>query len=161
MMMILRRYVYAVDTYRAVRARERGLTVTDLTALSRIVTDEVVIPRDLGDSLHLTTASVTALVDRLERKRLVRRRPNPGDRRSVFLVPTAAAHALLSELKLCVLEDVGSACRDVAADEVDAAMKVLSRVTDGVEAKGVIKRAPRLLNERRGIRKARAAAPTT
>jgi hypothetical protein len=40
----LRRYVLAVDAYRADRAREGGLTLTEMTALGHIATKEMTMP---------------------------------------------------------------------------------------------------------------------
>ncbi|WP_181439399.1 MarR family transcriptional regulator [Curtobacterium sp. MCBD17_032] len=53
-------------------------------------------PTELAVRLHLTTAGVTKLVDRLSRAERVDRRPNPRDRRSVALVPTATGTADLT-----------------------------------------------------------------
>ncbi|PZE63616.1 MarR family winged helix-turn-helix transcriptional regulator [Curtobacterium sp. MCBD17_021] len=54
------------------------------------------IATELAARLHLTTAGVTKLVDRLSRAERVERRPNPRDRRSVSLVPTAIGTADLT-----------------------------------------------------------------
>ena len=45
-------------------------------------------PRDLALALGLTTGAVTSLIDRLERRGLVLRSPDPDDRRGVLVVPT-------------------------------------------------------------------------
>ena len=44
----------------------------------------------LAQKLGVTTGTLTAMVDRLERTGLVERRPNPDDRRSYILALTAA-----------------------------------------------------------------------
>ena len=57
-----------------------------------------VVIRALADWLRLQHHSVIGLVDRLQRRGLVRRTPNPHDRRYVVLQLTRAGEALLSEL---------------------------------------------------------------
>jgi MarR family protein len=39
----------------------------------------------LAQRLSLTTGAVTSVIDRLERRRFVRREPDPGDRRKVIV----------------------------------------------------------------------------
>jgi DNA-binding MarR family transcriptional regulator len=55
-------------------------------------------PSVIGERLLITRATVTALVDTLERRGLVRRRPHPHDRRMLLIQLTAAGQAALWEL---------------------------------------------------------------
>jgi DNA-binding MarR family transcriptional regulator len=48
-------------------------------------------PGQLATELGLTTGSVTAMLDRLARLGYLTRRPDPGDRRKVTVVPTPEA----------------------------------------------------------------------
>ncbi|PZE62901.1 hypothetical protein DEJ33_00140 [Curtobacterium sp. MCPF17_047] len=70
---------------------------TDAVALLHLVEasrgDRFLSPTELAAKLHLTSAGVTKLVDRLSSAARVERRPNPRERRSVALVPTATATA--------------------------------------------------------------------
>ncbi|HVT42416.1 MAG TPA: MarR family transcriptional regulator [Acidimicrobiales bacterium] len=52
----------------------------------------------IGERLQVGAASVTNAIDRLERDRLVRRRPNPDDGRGVLAVLTARGRALAHEV---------------------------------------------------------------
>ncbi|MGW9113301.1 MarR family winged helix-turn-helix transcriptional regulator [Microbacterium sp. NPDC055683] len=45
-------------------------------------------PRDVARELGLTTASVTGLLDKLERSGHIRREPHPTDRRRLCILPT-------------------------------------------------------------------------
>ncbi len=49
---------------------------------------------ELAAAVGLTSAATTAMLDRLERKGLVRRVPDPGDRRSVLVEMTEGARRL-------------------------------------------------------------------
>ncbi|MGI5269822.1 MarR family winged helix-turn-helix transcriptional regulator [Nonomuraea sp. CA-218870] len=55
-------------------------------------------PSDLKGRLGTDTAGMTRLVDRLVAKRLLRRVPHPGDRRSVVIELTPEGLALVPEL---------------------------------------------------------------
>jgi MarR family transcriptional regulator, lower aerobic nicotinate degradation pathway regulator len=60
------------------------LAVTDFWALSGIV-NGITGPSSLGRLLAVTPAGMTQLLDRLERRGLVQRTRNPGDRRASLL----------------------------------------------------------------------------
>jgi len=67
-------------------AREFGLTIQDwelLGALRRVGPPYRLSPSRLADDLMLSSGAMTARLDRLERAGLVRRRPDPTDRRAV------------------------------------------------------------------------------
>jgi DNA-binding MarR family transcriptional regulator len=52
----------------------------------------------IAERLLITTASMTSLLDTLERKAMVRRRPHPTDRRKILVSITPAASRLVDEL---------------------------------------------------------------
>jgi DNA-binding MarR family transcriptional regulator len=68
-------------------AREVGITSTDMRALY-FIAGGAPTPKRVAAHLGLTTGAMTSLVDRLERAGLVRREPNPADRRSLLLATT-------------------------------------------------------------------------
>ncbi len=90
---LLRRYRTAETAMRARTRSSMHMNETDLLALRHLLRaqrhGELVRQRDLGQLLDISSASVTALVDRLEASGHVARQPHPSDRRSVIVVPTA------------------------------------------------------------------------
>jgi DNA-binding MarR family transcriptional regulator len=67
-------------------AREFGLTMQDwelLGALRRVGPPYRLSPSRLADDLMLSSGAMTARLDRLERAGLVRRKPDPDDRRAI------------------------------------------------------------------------------
>ena len=62
---------------------------------------------EVGARMHITSGSVTALLDNLERKGYVERTSDAADRRRVLVDVTPAAQALLDEL----LPAVQQVCR--------------------------------------------------
>ena len=59
---------------------------------------EPLTPTEVSARLTVTSATVTGLLDTLESRGLIRRRPHPSDRRSTLLEITAAGRQLLDEL---------------------------------------------------------------
>jgi len=59
-------------------------------------------PSELGDRLIVTRATVTGLLDSLERRGFVRRSANPADRRSLLVEITPAGLTVLQELRTIV-----------------------------------------------------------
>jgi DNA-binding MarR family transcriptional regulator len=62
-----------------------GIGTIDINAMAFVGEVDGLTPKDLGKALNITTGSVTAMVDRLEVKGFMVRKPNPTDRRSVLL----------------------------------------------------------------------------
>lgn len=66
-------------------AEKLGIGTIDINAMAFVGEVDGLTPKDLGKALNITTGSVTAMVDRLEAKGFMVRKPNPTDRRSVLL----------------------------------------------------------------------------
>src|SRR5215472_8164819 len=74
-------YQAAVDAVDAAAAARLGVNRTDLRCLEILLGQESTAPGQLAAELGLTTGSVTAMLDRLERLGYLTRTPDPGDRR--------------------------------------------------------------------------------
>lgn len=75
-----------------------GLTTAQAHVL-RFVGQGPVRMADIAAHLDVVPRTVTPMVDGLEAAGLVVRRPDPGDRRSVLVTPTAEGRRLLERLK--------------------------------------------------------------
>jgi DNA-binding MarR family transcriptional regulator len=62
-----------------------GLSASEFRAVMRVGRAVDLTPKGLAQELEMTTGAVTAMIDRLEAAGLIARRPNPTDRRSLFL----------------------------------------------------------------------------
>lgn len=97
-----RRAVALLQSFRLYRAAESAMRrrtrsemrmgENDLLALRYLLKanreERLVSPHELARYLGVSTASMTAMVDRLVRSGHVRKEPHPSDRRSVVVVPT-------------------------------------------------------------------------
>lgn len=74
-------------------AERFGLGGTDIKALDLARAEPELTAGRLAQLTGLSTSSVTALLDRLERRGLIRRERDPRDRRKVIVVATGAHEA--------------------------------------------------------------------
>jgi DNA-binding MarR family transcriptional regulator len=67
-------------------AARYGLGITDMKTLSVLMQEGAMTAGRIAQRLSLTTGAVTSLIDRLERRGLVTRAPDPNDRRKVIVI---------------------------------------------------------------------------
>jgi DNA-binding MarR family transcriptional regulator len=87
--------------------------------------------RTIGNSLNLHPNRMVALVDELERKRLVRRRPHPTDRRAHSVVLTASGRRLLDQAFHLAIGIEQELCSDLQPAERDQLLRLLTRLRTG------------------------------
>lgn len=71
---------------------DHGLRVRSYSVLALAAADDRYSQRDIADILRLDPSQVVALVDDLQRRGLVAREPDPGDRRAKVVVATDEGH---------------------------------------------------------------------
>ena len=79
----LRRITRAIDLHSKKLQRETGLTTSQLLVLEAVVKLDTCTPSNIAKEVQLSQATVTNLVDRLERNGLVLRRKSTADKRAV------------------------------------------------------------------------------
>lgn len=71
--------------FRNALGRKLNLNVTESMCLSLLGIKSISSPKELADYIGLTTGATTTLLDRLEKKNFIKRRPNPKDRRGILI----------------------------------------------------------------------------
>lgn len=96
---LVQQYAYtSIQMHEAV-ARKAGLSGTDHKYLGFLIEKGQMTAGELAGLTGLTTGAVTGLIDRFEKKKLVKRQSAADDRRKVFIVPnTPKIMALLAPL---------------------------------------------------------------
>ena len=96
---LTQRYAYTSIQMHEAIARKAGLTGTDHKYLGFLIEKGQMTAGELSNLTGLTTGAVTGLIDRFEKKKLVKRQFADDDRRKVIIVPnTANIMALLAPL---------------------------------------------------------------
>ena len=83
-----REYGISTVLFRHAVGEMLGVNVTDMECLSLIFFKGLATPSEISRYTGLTSGATTAMLDRLERARLIERRPNPDDRRGTLIVLT-------------------------------------------------------------------------
>src|SRR5699024_7850376 len=91
----LRRIVRATDRYSRRLSKEAGLTAPQLLVMQAIVRDDELTMGQVADAVSLSRATVTTILDRLEKRGLVERKRGEQDKRRVYAYLTTAGKELL------------------------------------------------------------------
>ena len=83
-----REYGISTVLFRHAVGEMLGVNVTDMECLALIFFKGLATPSELARYTGLTSGATTAMLDRLEKARLIERRPNPQDRRGTLIVLT-------------------------------------------------------------------------
>jgi DNA-binding MarR family transcriptional regulator len=82
--------------------------------------------------MHITTGSMTSVLDTLERNGYIERLTDPDDRRRVLVDVTTTAQAVLNELLPEVVQTTTAALAGFSAKELDDFLDTLSRVRQAI-----------------------------
>lgn len=134
----------AVRSYRAaetlVRRRTQdamGMNENDLLAMRCLMQARQaggsLGPKDLSRLLGISTASTTALIDRLERGGYVRRRARPNDRRAWEIVPTDASDADVRETVGDMHRRMMQAAAELSPEEAGIVISFMDRLRSALE----------------------------
>jgi DNA-binding MarR family transcriptional regulator len=103
-------------------------------------------PTTLAQRLIVTTASITSLLDTLERRGLVERQPDPADRRRLLVAITDDGLALVDEFLPEVVALQTAVMAQLSEPQRRQLVKLLANVRDGLDnldVEAVVRAAPR------------------
>lgn len=135
----------ALRTYRAAEMDLRRRTRTSMRmtdnemlviglATRRARSGQELQPRDVALALGLTPASVTGLLDKLERSGHIERLPHPTDRRRQRILPTRLADVDVRATLGSVHEGMMSVARSLNSSQAAVISAFLQQMTDAVVA---------------------------
>ena len=97
MPILFRKPTYFILQHSSRLGKDFGLTTPQLLVLQTVATTQEQPIRAISAEVNLSQATVTSIVDRLERRGLLERQRSGIDRRKVFLVITDAGKELLTK----------------------------------------------------------------
>ena len=95
---------------------------------------EPLSPTEIARRLIVPTASITSLLDTLQRRGLVERRPDPADRRRLLVIITPAAQDLVRRFVPDIVALQASVMRDIPEEDRRQFVAVLTRVREAIAA---------------------------
>ncbi len=81
----LRRIIRAIDLHSKRLNKETGLTGPQLMVMQEIIVRDNIMVKQIAENINLSSATVTSILDRLEKRGLVRRERSTTDKRKVGL----------------------------------------------------------------------------
>lgn len=116
-------------------ARRYGLSHAALNALAVIEGNGGPLPAgEVSDRMHITSGTMTSVLDTLERNGYARRLPDPEDRRRVLVDITPAAQTLLDGLLPEVQQVAGLAMGSLDAADLQRFLAALAAVRVAIAA---------------------------
>jgi MarR family transcriptional regulator, organic hydroperoxide resistance regulator len=110
------------------RKTDDGLTIAHVRALFALDQSEPATAGEIAETARLSPASVTAMLDDLERDGVVTRVRSDTDRRRVLVTLTDDGRALLKKRRRLWLKRWDAALADVPERDLEAAADVLHRI---------------------------------
>lgn len=137
MLISLRRIIRAVDLHSKQLVHKHKLTGPQLIVLREIMRQENVTIGELAKRASLSNATVTGIVDRLEKRGLVVRSRGDKDRRQVLVSATTAADSVMAEAPPLLQEQFLVALEELDAGERSRMLESLERIARMMNAEGL------------------------
>jgi MarR family transcriptional regulator for hemolysin len=111
-----------------------GITMAQWRAINILATQIGITQREIADKLGLDTSSLIPLIDRLESKGLVNRRPDNADRRINRLFITKKTESLLGQMQSCANLFKRSLIEGIHKDQLETTLLVLDRISQNLSS---------------------------
>jgi DNA-binding MarR family transcriptional regulator len=142
----LRRITRAIDLRSRTLLQDYGLTAPQLTTLRAIARLEPASAGAIADQVHLARPTVTGILDRLERRGLIRRARGERDRRSVAISLSDEGRAVLQRAPSLLQDQFQEGLLRLPEWERTQILATLQRIADMMDA-AKIEAAPVLSSE--------------
>jgi DNA-binding MarR family transcriptional regulator len=130
----LRKIIRATQINAKQLARETGLTTSQLVVMELLQTQSELTPRSIAQSMNLTQATVTALLDRLQARGYVDRVRGERDRRHVYVSLTPQGEAQLATAPESLQQRFVRDFRELEPWEQSSILAALQRVAHLLDA---------------------------
>lgn len=130
----LRRIIRAVDLYSRYLALRYSLTGPQLVCVRHLLKHGATAPGTLARRISLSPATVTGIVDRLEKRGLVTRERSREDKRKVEIALTDEGRDLVRQMPPPLHETFSRRLNELPLDEQEEIDRVLAKIVDMMEA---------------------------
>lgn len=130
----LRRIIRAVDLYSRYLALRYSLTGPQLVCVRHLLRFGPTAPGTLARRISLSPATITGIVDRLEKRGLVTRERSTDDKRKVEIALTEEGHELVKQMPPPLHETFSRRLDTLPVEEQEEIDRVLTKIVDMMEA---------------------------
>ena len=125
----VRRIMRAIDMHSSFLARQYGLTSPQLICLKKLSDQKGMTPGGLAREVHLSHATVTGILNRLEKKGLVQRTRSTADGRSYLIQLTDSGLSMVQSAPSMLQEQFMHELSKLAEWEKTMILSSLQRIT--------------------------------
>jgi MarR family transcriptional regulator for hemolysin len=108
------------------------VTMAQWRVINILTTQNGITQREIAERLRLDSSSLIPVIDRLETKGLVERKPNRSDRRINRLYLTKKTEALLDPMHSCILSIRKILTRGIHEDHLEMTEQVLEKINENL-----------------------------
>jgi DNA-binding MarR family transcriptional regulator len=124
----LARAYQAFAAYDAAGYRDSGLTVSQADVIFTLGNTDGMTFKAIGERTLITKGTLTGVIDRLEKKGLVKRIPSSDDRRCTLVVLTARGSRVFEKEFPRQIEYLGKRFEGLSKPDREAAVRLLSKI---------------------------------
>jgi DNA-binding MarR family transcriptional regulator len=130
----LKKTVKQLNRYSQEILKENGVTITSdqWVVVKRISEQEGVNQREIAGITYKDPASVTRIIDLLEKNGIVMRKPVEGDRRSYALFLTDAGKSLVRKITPIASEILSKGLKGIKKSDQEKLNEILNKIYDNV-----------------------------
>lgn len=133
----LRRIIRATDLYSKKLNKTTGLTAPQLLILQTLNHNDELTLGEVARKVNLSQATVTTIIDRLEKRDFVKRERGSSDKRKVYVYLTDAAHKALLEAPKPLQDSFVQQFQDLHDWEQTHILSALERVAYMMDAQHI------------------------
>lgn len=133
----LKRIIRAIDLHSKKLVAQYGITGPQALVLKRIIYYKKVPSGILARDVNLSHATVTSILDRLEKHHYIVRIPSLDDKRKVLIEPTERAIAIFKNAPPLLQEEFISAFHKLDSWEQTQMLSTLQRIGAMMDAKNI------------------------
>lgn len=133
----LRQIIQAIDLYSRSLVKEHGITLPQLVILQALTKNSEMSVGELAKSISLGQATVTGILDRLEKRGLIVRRKGDYDKRKVLIAPTEECIKMIATTPSPLQQTFVSQFEKLQDWEKNMILAVLQRIVTMMDAKSI------------------------
>lgn len=114
------------------RARDTGLTRSQWQVLSKLNMNEGIHQKGLADLLEIESITLVRLLDKMQERGLIERRPHPTDRRMTLLYLTPESRPLLPVMRVLGEQTRAETMRGFSEAECRQLEQLLTRMRENL-----------------------------
>jgi DNA-binding MarR family transcriptional regulator len=107
-----------------------GITSAQSGVLFYLMKSNGCLLRELSEALMLDSSAMTGMVDRLEKKKLIKRQSSTSDRRAINIYMTESGHEAATKAVSVVKEYNNAIKKGYSSDEIHVFRRILQSIID-------------------------------